>query len=111
MNVSDVLQDRERTVAIVHFRSVTQAPPDTYNEGGPIQNPAILLQVSLIASKVSPSGKFIRLGETNNDEIMGWAHIDALEVVEILGELGDDGKTVTPIVPRETLEFPNAAHS
>lgn len=101
MNVAEVLKDRERTVAIVHYRVPTlETQQSVYHGGHPPQNPACLLQVSLIASKVSPSGNLIRLGETRGDEIMGWTRIEALEVVEILGELGDDLETVAPIVPR-----------
>lgn len=99
MNVRDVLREHERAVAIVHYRP---ANGTLYHGGPPIQNPAILLQVSLLASKVSHSGEFIRLGETSGDEIMGWTKMDALEVVEILGILEADCKNVTPI-PRETL--------
>lgn len=111
MNIRDVLKDHERTVVIVHYKAFDVAPPDTYNGGPPPQNPACLVQIALLASKVSASGNLIRLGETPGDEIMGWTKLDAMEVVEILGELGEDGKTVTPIVPLETLEFSNAAHS
>lgn len=97
MNVADVLRDHERSTVIVHYRAET-VDPALYNGGHPPHNPACLLQISLLASKVSPSGKLIRLGETKGDEIMGWTKLEALEVVEILGELSDDGKTVTPIV-------------
>lgn len=100
MNVEEVLKDRERTVAIVHYRVPTlETQQSVYHGGHPPQNPACLLQVSLISSKVSPSGNLIRLGETRGDEIMGWTRIAALEVVEILGELGDDLETVVPITP------------
>ena len=103
MNVRDVLREHERAVAIVHYRP---ANGTLYHGGPPIQNPAILLQVSLLASKVSHSGEFIRLGETSGDEIMGWTKMDALEVVEILGILEADCKNVTP-VPREMLVSAN----
>lgn len=99
MDVRDVLRQHERAVVIVHYRP---ANGDLYHGGPPIQNPAILLQVSLLASKVSNSGELIRLGETQGDEIMGWTKVNALEVVEILGTLGADEHTVTPLVPRET---------
>ena len=102
MNIRDVLLQHERAVAIVHYRLNGPANADLYHGGPPIQNPAILLQVSLLASKVSRSGELIRLGDTLGDEITGWTKLDALEVVEILGTLDRDGKTVTPLVPRET---------
>ena len=107
MNIRDVLLQHERAVAIVHYRLNGPANADLYHGGPPIQNPAILLQVSLLASKVSNSGEFIRLGETGGDEIMGWTKLDALEVVEVLGNLDSDGKTVTPVVSRETLVSAN----
>ena len=97
MNVRDVLRRHERAVAIVHYRPAGEVDASVYGGGPPIQNPAVLLQVSLLASKVSLSGKFIRLGDTKADEIMGWTNVDALEVVEILGELQADGNTVIPI--------------
>ena len=99
MDVRDVLRQHERAVVIVHYRP---ANGDLYHGGPPIQNPAILLQVSLLASKVSNSGELIRLGETQGDEIMGWTKVNVLEVVEILGTLGADEHTVTPLVQRET---------
>ena len=97
MNIRDVLLQHERAVAIVHYRLNGPANADLYNGGPPIQNPAILLQVSLLASKVSRSGELIRLGDTLGDEITGWTKLDALEVVEILGTLDRDGQTVTPV--------------
>lgn len=111
MNALDVLKRYERAVVIVHYRPAETVAPEVYNGSPPPQNPACLLQISLFPTKISPSGKLIRLGETRGDEIMGWTRLDALEVVEILGELAADGQTITPILPRETLRFPNAADS
>jgi len=99
MKIKDALERHPRTVAIVHFKAAQDAGQMVYNGGGPPHNPAVNLQVTLIADKVSASGKFIRLGETQGDEIMGWVHVDALEVLEVLGEL--DGATVTPIPKQE----------
>lgn len=108
MNIRDVLKSYERTVIIVHYKAFDVAPPGTYNGGPPPQNPACLVQIALLADKVSASGNLIRLGETQGDEIMGWTKLDALEVVEILGELSIEGTKVTPIVQRETLALPNS---
>ena len=100
MNLRDVLKQHKRAVAIVHYRAIGDVLPLFYRGGMPPQNPAILLQVTLLASKVSNSGEFIRLGETHGDEIVGWTPVDSLEVVEILGTLERDGNTVTPLEPK-----------
>lgn len=81
----------------MHFRPAQSVLNDVYYGCPPPQNPAVHLQVALLAAKVSNSGRFIRLGETSGDEIVGWTTIDALEVVEVLGELSEDGKTVIPL--------------
>lgn len=104
MNVRDVLRQHERAVAIVHYRAAMANDIVLYHGGHPPQNPACLLQVSLLASKVTNSGQFIRLGDTTGDEIIGWTPLDALEVVEILGTLGADGNTVTPIGADNAVE-------
>ena len=91
MNVRDILNDYAKSVVIVHYRIDGQ-----YNGGPPPQNPACLLQVTLDNSKISPSKKYIRLGNTQGDEIIGWTHLDSLEVIELLGVLSDDGVTVKP---------------
>lgn len=52
--------------------------------------PAEYFQVTIDPSKISPSGEFIRFGETTGDEIIGWQRAGALTVVEILGEWDGD---------------------
>lgn len=94
MDVCDVLKT-DRTVAIVHYKP--QTDQNLYNGGNAPQNPACLLQITLLQDKLSPSKKLIRLGDTAGDEITGWTKIDALEVVETLGVLSDDNSTVVPI--------------
>ena len=103
MNIRDVLKAHERAVAIVRYRPASEVD---YAGGHPPQNPAVCLQVSLLASKVSHSGQFIRLGETRADEIVGWTPIDSLEALEILGELGSDGQTVTPLEANRAVDRP-----
>ena len=98
MNVKDILKEYEKAVVIAHYR-----PDAQYNGGQAPQNPACFLQVTLLVSKISPSGRYIRLGDTSADEIVGWTSLDSLEVVELLGELSEDGKTVIPIVPRGAI--------
>lgn len=105
MNVRDVLKQYERAVVIVHYRPAEEVHRSVYQGCPPPQNPACYLQIALIASKVSPSGRLIRIGETKGDEIGGWTNLDALDVVEILGELAEDGVTVTPIASPNLLEM------
>jgi len=100
MRIIDVLKAHERAVVIVRYRPADKVPEGTYQNGPPPQNPACFLQVALISTRVSPSGKLIRLGDTQGDEIMGWTHIEALDVIEVLGELSEDNHTVIPYVSR-----------
>ena len=97
MDVQYVLETYKNCVAIVHYRLPTDI--NLYNGGNTPQNPACLLQISVRQDKISPSRKLIRLGDTAGDEIIGWTKIEALEVVEILGILSEDEKTVVPIMP------------
>lgn len=48
-------------------------------------------QVTLDASRLSPSGEFIRLGNTTGDEITGWQPVADIEVIEILCEVKTEG--------------------
>lgn len=69
-----------------------------FKEGQPVpQNPAVHFQVTVRKDKCSTSGRFIRFGETPNDEIMGWQRRDLIEVCEVLGVLQEDGQTVIHI--------------
>ena len=52
--------------------------------------PAEYFQVTIDPSQISPSGEFIRFGNTLGDEIIGWQRAAALTVVEILGEWVDE---------------------
>lgn len=61
------------------------------------QNPSVHFQVTIRADKVSPSGRFIRFGETQGDELLGWMRRDYLEIVEVLGNTNIADGTVTPI--------------
>lgn len=103
MNVKDVLSEKQKIVVIVHFKFAS-GDSHLYNGGHPPQNPACLLQITLDYSMLSPSGKLIRLG-ARGDEIIGWMKMEALEVVEILGVVSDDGKTVEPYIPPKTTEL------
>lgn len=72
------------TVAIVNYRQGVPTPV----------NPTILFQVTIRSDKCSPSGAFIRFGDTPGDELVGWQRRDLLEVCEVLGEVQEDGRTV-----------------
>lgn len=108
MKLKEVLERHPRTVAIVRFKGAQEVGQTVYGGGLPPQNPAVNLQVALIADKVSGSGKFIRLGETQGDEIMGWIHVEALEVLEILGVLSVIGDVVIPLTVDDPLEMKDA---
>jgi len=108
MRITDVLKAHERAVVIVRYRPSEGVAEEVYRHSPPPQNPACFLQVTLVSTRVSPSGKLIRLGDTQGDEIMGWTHIEALDVIEILGELSEDNHTVIPVVSRETLKMERA---
>jgi len=105
MQIEDILKEHGKCVVIVHYRI---GSPALYNEGHAPQNPACLLQVTLDPDKISPSGRLIRLGDTNGDEIIGWTKLAALNVVEILGTT--DGKIVKPIITNapKLVEWPPA---
>ena len=68
MKIQDI--DR-RTVCIVTLDDTTV-------------NPAVLLQVTIEPTNVSPSGQLIRFG-AQGDEIVGWKRIDKIQIVEVLG--------------------------
>lgn len=64
-------------VVICHFR----------DDVGPLvpQNPAVHFQVTVDRNKVSPSGRFIRVGDNTGDEVSGWQRRDYIQVDEVLG--------------------------
>lgn len=48
--------------------------------------PADYYQVTIDPNCCSPSGKYIRFGLYRGDEITGWQRVEAMTVVEILGD-------------------------
>lgn len=94
MKVLDVIQRHEKAVVICRYRGLLDSP-GMYCGGGPPVNPGVLLQVTLDAGNLSPSGKLIRFGG-KGDEIVGWTDVEVLEVVEILGVR--DGEQVVPVL-------------
>lgn len=81
-----VTEIREKCVAIVMFGPAT----DSFG-----YNPGTFFQVTIDPKCISPSGKFIRFGHNDGDEIQGWQRCEAMTVVEILGVWDDEGTKPT----------------
>lgn len=68
--------------------------------------PAEYFQVTIDPSAVSKSGQFIRLGQNQGDEIVGWQRVAALTVVEVLGEFeGDKSPEILTGHDKLTMNF------
>lgn len=53
-------------------------------------------QVTIDPNMVSNSGEYIRFGENQGDEILGWQRVDGLTVLEVLGVWeGDEPPAMT----------------
>lgn len=91
----------KKVVAIVKF-----GPAGFETDG---IRPAEYFQVTIDPAYVSPSGDYIRFGQNQGDEIMGWQRIAALTVIEVLAEWGDncDGTGSPPkiIVGHDSVAF------
>ena len=72
---------KKKSVCIVKFGPVT--PTDGLR-------PAEYYQVTVDPDKVSESGKFIRFGMNQGDEIQGWQRAEAITIVEVLAEWNGD---------------------
>ena len=68
----------DRVVAIVQF-----GPAGFATDG---MKAGEYYQVTIDPRKISPSGEFIRFGDSPGDEITGWQRCRALSIVEILGD-------------------------
>lgn len=68
----------KKTVAIVRF-----GPAGFITDG---MNAGEFFQVTIDPQKISPSGEFVRFGDSPGDEIMGWQKCKAITVCEVLGE-------------------------
>jgi len=77
-----------KTVAIVKFG------PATVTSGF---RPGEYFQVTVDPMKVSPSGEYIRFGMYPGDEIQGWQRVDALTILETLGEWDGDTPPIMTI--------------
>ena len=67
----------KKTSAIVKFG------PATSTDG---MRPAEYYAVTIDPEKVTQSGEFIRFGDNQGDELIGWQRCAAMTVVEIIGE-------------------------
>jgi hypothetical protein len=67
----------KKTVAIVKFGMISAL------DG---MQPATYYQVTIDPEKVSPCGRFIRFGNNDGDEIIGWQKADRMTIVSILAE-------------------------
>lgn len=81
-----------KVIAIIKFG------PPTATDG---MRTAEYYQVTIDPAHVSPSGKFIRFGLTQGDEINGWQRIEALTVIEILTEWPETGDPELPLGTNE----------
>lgn len=57
--------------------------------------PAEYFQCTIDPAMASPSGEYIRFGQNPGDEIMGWQRVEAITIVELLGDWnGDESPTM-----------------
>ncbi|MFA6041798.1 MAG: hypothetical protein WC733_09880 [Methylophilus sp.] len=71
----------KKVIAIVLFGRPTQVSGFKAGE---------YFQVTIDPNMISPSGEYIRFGQNQGDEIMGWQRVESLTVVEVLGEWDGD---------------------
>lgn len=79
------------------FVVIARFNPDRNPQAAIPQNPGVHFQVSIHPEKFSKSGRFIRMDGTKGDELHGWMRTDLLFIEEVLGELQEDGQTVSVI--------------
>lgn len=82
--------DEDGLVVIVRFRG----DAEYWGQFPPPANPNVMHQVTLYQEKISRCKRFIRLGETLGDELIGWQRRDSLEVVCVLGKKRQDSLEV-----------------
>jgi len=81
LTVTDV---KEKIVAIVHA-GPAGFPTDGFKLGE-------YYQVTIDPKCISPSGKYIRFGGNQGDEIVGWQRAEAITIIEILGVWEENDK-------------------
>lgn len=64
-------------------RAIVRFGPETAMGG---MRPAEYYQVIIDPNMISPSGKHIRFGMYEGDEIVGWQRVDAMTVCEVIDE-------------------------
>jgi len=92
-----VAEIKEKIVAIVRF-GPSGYPTDGFRAGE-------YYQVTIDPKCISPSGKFIRFGHVQGDEIMGWQRAEALTVVEILGKWENETSPLLNYGNGESVNF------
>jgi len=76
-------------------RAIVRFGPETPTSG---MRPSEYYQVTIDPNMVSPDAKFIRFGQHDYDEIVGWQRIDAITVCEVLAETPD-------VVPHKVSDY------
>lgn len=89
INALVVTEVTEKIVAIVKF-----GPAGSATDG---MRPGEYFQVTIDPQCISPSGKFIRFGGSQGDEIVGWQRSEAITIIEVLGSWGIDSD-VPPVL-------------
>lgn len=74
--------------AIMKCRAIVKLGPVSETDGYKL---GTFYQVTLDPKMVSPGGDYIRLGNAEGDEIVGWQLVSGMTVCEILGEYAEDG--------------------
>jgi hypothetical protein len=96
----------EKIVAIVVFkqqREEVERFQAMRDAGHPVPVPRLVFyQVTLDPNQISPSGQYIRIGDTQGDEILGWQPVESLEIIETLAKF--DGANLVTIPRGESNE-------
>jgi hypothetical protein len=103
--VPDFFEVREKVVAIVQFGPGGFAADGT--------TPGTYYQVTIDPQCISPSGKFVRFGHNQGDELIGWQRCEAMTIVEILGKWDGDAPVlrygsqgVVPMLSHSLVDVP-----
>lgn len=90
----------QKIVAIVVFkqqREEVERFQALKDSGAMVPMPRLVFyQVTLDPGQISPSGDFIRLGDNQGDEIMGWQPVESLEIIETLARYEGDTLHTVP---------------
>lgn len=65
----------------------------------------VYYQVTILREKISDSGEFIRFGDVEGDEILGWKAVKDIAIQEVLFEFSKkDGDYDIPFIERPMVE-------